>query len=219
MLTVLSDSVTISGMSEPRWTLRELTAQVEAALQVDYVPAASARVRARPDARTIRYYTTLGLVDRPAGFRGRTALYSRRHLLQLVAIKRLQAEGLSLSEVQARLAGLDDAGLDAAASLPAGASSAKTVTSEGRSRRESEFWAAAPAADAARGRADAPPVLRPAAPAPAQPAPLVGVPLPGGAVVLIPAPRPLTADDLRAVAAAAGPLLETLTRRGLVASL
>ena len=45
-----------------------------------------------PDARTIRYYATLGLIDRPEAFRGRTALYGARHLSQLVAIKRLQAK-------------------------------------------------------------------------------------------------------------------------------
>ena len=41
--------------------------------------------------------------------RGRTALYSRRHLLQLVAIKRLQARGLSLAQVQEQLLGASDA--------------------------------------------------------------------------------------------------------------
>ena len=64
-----------------------------------------------PDLRTIRYYTTLGLLDRPAAMRGRTALYGPRHLLQLVAIKRLQARGLSLAAVQERVVGLSDAAL------------------------------------------------------------------------------------------------------------
>ena len=63
-----------------------------------------ARVSAAPDARTVRYYTTLGLLDRP-GYQGREARYGRRHLVQLVAIKALQAQGLSLSEVQQRLYG------------------------------------------------------------------------------------------------------------------
>jgi hypothetical protein len=82
------------------WTLDELSAAVARALAVDYDGQPSARVRDVPDRRTIRYYTTLGLIDRPAALRGRTALYGRRHLLQLTAIKRLQAAGLSLAEVQ-----------------------------------------------------------------------------------------------------------------------
>src|SRR5919202_1029774 len=92
----------------PLWTLDELCAQVALALAADYAGQASGRVREVPDRRTIRYYTTLGLVDRPAAVRGRTALYSTRHLLQLVAIKRLQARGLTLAEVQRRLLGLTD---------------------------------------------------------------------------------------------------------------
>src|SRR5688500_15727052 len=66
----------------------------------------SGRIRAIPDARSIRYYTTLGLLERPAAMDGRTALYDERHVEQLVAIKRLQAEGLSLAEIQTKLHGI-----------------------------------------------------------------------------------------------------------------
>ncbi len=78
-------------------------------LAVDYAGQANGRVREVPDQRTIRYYTTLGLIDRPAEMRGRTALYGVRHLLQLVAIKRLQTHGLSLAEIQTRVVGRTDA--------------------------------------------------------------------------------------------------------------
>jgi DNA-binding transcriptional MerR regulator len=73
------------------------------------------RVSAAPDARTIRYYTTLGLLDRPAfsSAGGRQARYGRRHLLQLLAIKALQGAALPLSEIQARLYGRSDEELEA----------------------------------------------------------------------------------------------------------
>ena len=58
-----------------------------------------------PSARTIRYYTGLGLVDRPVGYEGGVAMYSQRHLLQLLAIKVLQAEYLPLPEIQKQLFG------------------------------------------------------------------------------------------------------------------
>jgi DNA-binding transcriptional MerR regulator len=58
-----------------------------------------------PSARTIRYYTGLGLVDRPIGYEGGVAMYSPRHLLQLLAIKVLQAEYLPLPEIQKQLFG------------------------------------------------------------------------------------------------------------------
>src|SRR5579872_4529428 len=104
---------------ESLWTLDELCSQVALALAVDYTGANNGRVRDVPDRRTIRYYTTLGLIDRPAAMRGRTALYGRRHLLQLSAIKRLQARGLALADVQARLLGLTPAALEELAALPA----------------------------------------------------------------------------------------------------
>src|SRR5215470_5196198 len=103
--------------TELLWTLDELCAQVALALAVDYAGAGNGRVRDVPDRRTIRYYTTLGLIDRPAAMRGRTALYGRRHLLQLVAIKRLQAAGRSLAEIQQQLLGLSTAQLSQLARL------------------------------------------------------------------------------------------------------
>ncbi|MBS2025631.1 MAG: MerR family transcriptional regulator [Deltaproteobacteria bacterium] len=77
---------------------------------------ADARVSAAPDARTVRYYTTLGLLDRPA-LDGRSARYGQKHLLQLVAIKALQAEGLPLSDIQSRLYGRGEGELKQLADL------------------------------------------------------------------------------------------------------
>ena len=93
---------------EALWNLDELTAAVTQALSEGYEGALSGRVRDVPDRRTIRYYTTLGLIDRPAEMRGRTAIYNRRHLLQIVAIKKLQATGRRLAEVQQDLTGRTD---------------------------------------------------------------------------------------------------------------
>src|SRR5256714_11998672 len=109
----------MESSSNGLWTIAELTAEVDRALSVDYAGQDSGRVRDVPDLRTIRYYTTLGLIDRPAAMRGRTALYGFRHLLQLVAIKRLQANNLTLAEIQRRLVGLTDAALRQVARLPA----------------------------------------------------------------------------------------------------
>lgn len=69
------------------------------------------RVSAAPDKRTIRYYTTLGLLDRPE-IEGRQAKYGDRHVMQLVAIKALQSVALPLSEVQSMLYGLSNEELD-----------------------------------------------------------------------------------------------------------
>src|SRR5271170_5186383 len=109
----------MSRSSEVLWDLDSLSAQVALVLADGYPGQPSGRVRDVPDRRTIRYYTTLGILDKPAAMRGRTALYGRRHLLQLVALKRLQAQGLLLAEVQQRLVGQTDAALAELARLPA----------------------------------------------------------------------------------------------------
>lgn len=74
------------------------------------------RVRDAADERTIRYYQTTGLLDRPLRYDGRTAVYGYRHLLQVVSVKALQASGLSLAQVQRALAGATTPQLESAVS-------------------------------------------------------------------------------------------------------
>jgi DNA-binding transcriptional MerR regulator len=197
------------------WTLDELTERVGGALSVGYDGQPSGRVRDLPDRRVIRWYTTIGLVDRPAATRGRTAMYGPRHLLQLVAIKRLQAQGRSLVAIQAELAGATDAQLTRLARLPAaeqGAVPAATPASTqaaGRGLvRRGGFWRERPVE--AAGVEDAPPVA-----APAGVATLRGVRLGERATLLLDPARPLDDADLRAILEAARPLLEALRARGL----
>lgn len=115
-------------------TLAELVAEVGRRIQALPAPR-NGQVRAVPDDRTVRYYQTIGLLDRPLAMRGRTALYGARHLAQVVAIKRLQATGKSLAEIQALWPTLDDATLARMTGvvLPGPAAAAPVST-----RRE--FW-------------------------------------------------------------------------------
>ena len=98
-------------MSDELYTLEQLSERVADLLAEDYNGQQSGRVRELPNGRTIRWYTTIGLVDRPLATRGRVALYGERHALQLAAIKKLQAQGLTLAEVQERLLGATSARL------------------------------------------------------------------------------------------------------------
>ncbi|MHB9030288.1 MAG: MerR family transcriptional regulator [Candidatus Latescibacterota bacterium] len=50
--------------------------------------------------RTARFYIQQGLLDRPEGTPGRGAFYSRRHLEQLLTIRRWQDAGLSLDRIR-----------------------------------------------------------------------------------------------------------------------
>jgi DNA-binding transcriptional MerR regulator len=99
---------------EPTLTLDELSEEVGQLLNRYALLGAQNdnRVSPVPDARTIRYYTTLGLIDRPK-INGRQALYGKRQLLQLLSIKALQAINLPLSEIQTRLYGRSNQELEA----------------------------------------------------------------------------------------------------------
>jgi DNA-binding transcriptional MerR regulator len=107
------------------WTiaeLAELAAETLAATDSDEPSPgpvrADGRVRDVPNERLVRWYATVGLVDPPLSRRGRVARYGRRHLLQLVAVKRRQAEGRSLAEIQAELTGATDETLATVARVP-----------------------------------------------------------------------------------------------------
>ncbi|MFA7338857.1 MAG: MerR family transcriptional regulator [Candidatus Obscuribacterales bacterium] len=95
-------------------SLEQLSQEVARLLQAEYGISDSAgrdqRVSSLPDARTIRYYTTLGLLDRPF-IDGRQARYGQRHVLQLLAVKALQSMQFPLARVQEKLYGLTESEL------------------------------------------------------------------------------------------------------------
>ena len=183
------------------WTQEELVRRVAAALAGPAYPGSpNGRVRDVPDRRTVRWYTTIGLVDRPAAMQGRTALYGPRHLLQIVAIKRLQARGRSIAEIQAELIGATDATLRRLADVADDLLQGSTAD---RPARRDRFWAELPVAAKPASALDADSVTTRAA-----------VDLPGGALLLVPG-QP-DDDDLRAIYAAAQPLLDLLADRGLL---
>jgi DNA-binding transcriptional MerR regulator len=103
-----------SALSKSGWTLDELVDEAKRLLDRFGVEAGDrdGRILSVPDARTVRYYATLGLVDRP-DMVGREARYGRRHSLQLAAIKALQSKGLPLADVQKRLYANTDEELNA----------------------------------------------------------------------------------------------------------
>ncbi|HXE73221.1 MAG TPA: MerR family transcriptional regulator, partial [Candidatus Nitrosotenuis sp.] len=96
------------SVGEATWTLDELTATAEQELRRLGVASPGGRVSEVLTGRTVRHYQTLGLVERPLGYQGGVARYGRRHLLQLLAIRALQAAYLPLPEIQRRLYGRSD---------------------------------------------------------------------------------------------------------------
>lgn len=76
------------------------------------LPVSDQRIQAVPDARTLRFYQSTGLLDRPLRYDGRVAKYGRRHLLQVLAVRALQSRGLSLAQVQSVLSAATDEELE-----------------------------------------------------------------------------------------------------------
>src|SRR5690349_3279106 len=56
-------------------------------------------VNEKPDVRTVRYYTTRGLLPKPLSYEGGRARYGYPHLVRLLAIKRMQAEHYTLDQI------------------------------------------------------------------------------------------------------------------------
>jgi DNA-binding transcriptional MerR regulator len=202
---------------DPSWTLAELVAEVAARISALPAPK-NGQVRAVPDDRTVRYYAAIGLLDRPGAMRGRTALYGLKHVAQVVAIKRLQTMGRSLSEIRELWPTLDDRTLARMSGVDLG------VVPKPSAR--AAFWKAegapADAADAAASGAK-PPELGPVAPAEAAagqaPAALeLRIELAARVVLslsVIDDSVALSAADVRAIRAAAAPLLAELASRRL----
>jgi len=223
------------------WTIAELAehaAGVLAATQpadADQAPGAAAprangRVRDVPNERLIRWYATVGLVDPPLTRKGRVARYGKRHLLQLVAVKRRQAEGRSLAEIQEELAGATDAALAAVAAIPdsgapgpdtAGtALSAATPVAPVAPAAPARFWARSPSPGNPPGPAIPPEALEPAADRPGDSSPglVHGLRLAPGVVLLLEgAGREPGPDDVTEILTAAQPLLRALADRALTA--
>jgi len=208
----------MTRLSNPLWTIDELGAVVALTLAEEYAGPPNNRVRDVPDRRTIRYYTTIGLLDRPAEMRGRRALYGRRHLAQIVAIKRLQARGLSLADVQHRLLGITDAALYRLANLPNLEYLASVESSaQGRAdRRANPFWSTVPVAPAPETTEEIPDEATNGYDATLATMPLQGVPLGDEVILLLSPSRTIDHDDLPAIRAAAAPLLKLLQARRLL---
>jgi DNA-binding transcriptional MerR regulator len=178
------------------------------------------RVRDVPNERLVRWYVTVGLVDPPLSRRGRVAQYGRRHLLQLVAVKRRQAEGRSLAEIQAELAGATDEKLAAVARVPGTPPAPEASAVPGR------FWTRQPFRAEPAERATAERAGWPVAAADGGAADRGGVVAPGGLVrgvrlapgvtlLLDGGGREPGPDDVLEILNAAGPLLAELARRRL----
>lgn len=113
----------------------------------------SRRVQWKPNGRQIRYYSTLGLLDKPETENGRTVWYGPKHLLQLLAIKRLQLDGMKLADIQRALTGATVEEMRKLVGLPESflGELRNSVKKKPAPRREMAFWTARPVATEPEG--------------------------------------------------------------------
>jgi DNA-binding transcriptional MerR regulator len=191
-------------MDDARWTMDELTDQVASVLR-GYAAAQNGQVRAVPDERSIRYYITLGLVDRPHAMRGRTALYGRRHLAQIVGIKRMQAAGRALADIARVMPMLDDATLMRVSGVEVPHRPPPPAARD-------SFWRKAPVLPSP----GTPPRPRPAPRPESRFAPKLVLELARGVTIAIDPDREANDADADAIAIVAAPLVAELRRRRLI---
>lgn len=91
-------------------SLDELVAKANELLP-HILPEAEKLRQSELNPRLVRHFATLGLVDE-AGRYGREARYGARHLLQLLVVRRLMAEGSTTSGVKKLIEGASDAELE-----------------------------------------------------------------------------------------------------------
>ncbi|MGK7929411.1 MAG: MerR family transcriptional regulator [Spirulina sp.] len=84
----------------PKWSLDELVETVNRLLpQFLPSPKSHGRVKENVTPRLVRHYTSAGLLDEPQKKGGRYAVYGYRHLLQLLVVRRLLAEGYGTNAI------------------------------------------------------------------------------------------------------------------------
>lgn len=101
------------AQSSPNWSLDEFV-QVTNDLLPQFLPETPANTRVREEVtpRLVRHYSGLEMLDEPLK-EGREARYTYRHLLQMLLVRRLLAEGYGASAINQLATARDNAELEA----------------------------------------------------------------------------------------------------------
>lgn len=85
--------------SNPNWSLEEFVCVINE-LMPQFLPATkgNSRVRDEVTPRLVRHYTSLEMLDEPHRL-GKNAIYTYRHLLQTLVVRRLLAEGIGANAI------------------------------------------------------------------------------------------------------------------------
>lgn len=95
----------MNQQEQTTWTLPQLCSVAAAELDRRGAHQLGAFHPLQDCMRNVRYYVYLGLMDRPLGYTGEAPRFGKRHLVQLLAIRALQSQGLSLATIQQQMRG------------------------------------------------------------------------------------------------------------------
>ncbi|MGK7944760.1 MAG: MerR family transcriptional regulator [Microcystaceae cyanobacterium] len=91
------DRLSSLAQEENLWYLEEFS-EIANQLLPEYISTGKAEQK-EINPRLVRYYTTQGLLDDPER-QGKYAVYTFRHLLQLLVVRRLMSEGIGISAIR-----------------------------------------------------------------------------------------------------------------------
>ena len=98
----------LNWLPDAAMSLDQAVERANALLTAATRPQKDGRVRPMLDARTVRYYQSLGIVPPPRRAGGRRAVYRSTHLVRAVMTKLLQAGGTRLGDVATYMSGRSD---------------------------------------------------------------------------------------------------------------
>lgn len=101
------------AQDQPSWPLEEFVSVVNSHLP-EILPEekTNSRVKGEITARLVRHYTTINILEEPMKV-GREARYTYRHLLQVLLLRRVLAEGHSVGSIDQLIASSSNAELEA----------------------------------------------------------------------------------------------------------
>ena len=122
-------------------SLSETVDLAQKVLDENKIIPSSGRAAPELSGRSVRWYTTAGIVDAP-GREGHSATYGRRHLLQLLYTRQAQANGEALEKVREDIISLSAEDLVARVGLDLSSVPADLV--DVPPRRDAAFWERTP---------------------------------------------------------------------------
>jgi len=96
------------GKSSRKFNIEELVEHAARIIPILVPKQERYKVTDFPDVRTVRFYATRGLIDKPDRYDGQQSIYTFKHLLQLIVIKYLQSQYLTIKKIGQIFEGLSE---------------------------------------------------------------------------------------------------------------